>query len=379
MSARQSPRRRLFVHVGLQKTGTSYLQGVMLRNRDVLAAQGLDLVPATKRESFHLMLDVRNRYTPGRDPESVAMSLERFEADLAAAPGLRALYSQESLAACRPGQVERFLAACGDREVHVVATVRDLSRQLPSSWQQELKAGRDVSYDAYLDRLREQQREGSGSHPWIHLDPPAVLARWAAFLPPEQVHVVTVPPPGSPVTLLMERFCRVLEVDPARLEPEEKAGNTSLGRVQAEVLRRVNQQLPEELRRRNAYGDVGKRFFAVSVLGQQEGRSFGVPRAYGGWCEEVAAGQVDALSGAGYRVEGSLDDLRCPAGAFADAGGPAEEEVSAAAVTALAAILRSRMEEPTRARVAAPATGSGARAREWARRVKRAVRERLPA
>src|SRR5688500_11303527 len=101
MSPRQSPRRRLFVHVGLQKTGTSYLQGVMLRNREVLAAQGLDLVPATKRESFHLMLDVRDRYTPGRDPESVATSLERFEADLAAAPGPRALYSQESLAACR--------------------------------------------------------------------------------------------------------------------------------------------------------------------------------------------------------------------------------------------------------------------------------------
>ena len=37
--------RQVYLHLGLQKTGTSYLQGVMRRNRDLLAEQGLDLVP----------------------------------------------------------------------------------------------------------------------------------------------------------------------------------------------------------------------------------------------------------------------------------------------------------------------------------------------
>ena len=204
--------RRIFLHLGLQKTGTSYLQGVMSRNQDALAAQGLDLVPESRRESFELMLQVRGRYNPERDPASAGDALERFSAHLARAPGSRALLSQESLAASRRAQVQRLVEACGDREVHVVLTVRDLARQVPSSWQQELKAARTVGYERWLERLQEGERAGRGGHPWIQLDPPAVLARWADLLPPEQIHVLTVPPPGSPPTLLMERYCRVLGV-----------------------------------------------------------------------------------------------------------------------------------------------------------------------
>ena len=134
--------RRVFLHLGLQKTGTSYLQGVFQENVAALAGQGLDLIPANRREAFELMLVVRERFNPERDPARAAAALDRIAAELAAAPGDRALVSQESLAAARPRQVRRLLDACGDREVHVVLTVRDLARQLPSSWQQELKAGK---------------------------------------------------------------------------------------------------------------------------------------------------------------------------------------------------------------------------------------------
>src|SRR5215210_7894517 len=133
--------RRLYVHIGMQKTGTSYLQAAMLRNRTVLKEQGLDLVPPSKREAFELMLLVRDRYKPTLDPPSVADSLTRFSALLERAAGSRALISQESLQVAGPHQIRRLLDACGDREVHVIVTVRDLARQLPSSWQQLLKGG----------------------------------------------------------------------------------------------------------------------------------------------------------------------------------------------------------------------------------------------
>ena len=372
--------RRLFVHVGLQKTGTSYLQGVMLANRQALARQGLDLVPPTKQESFHLMLMVRDRYSPGRDPERVTGALDRFTTQLADAPGSRALLSQESLAAARPRQVERLLAACGDREVHIVLTVRDLARQLPSSWQQDLKAGGAAPYDRYLAQLRRLEASGSGSHPWIHLDPPQALARWSRALGPDRIHVVTVPGSGSSPTLLLERFCRVLEIDPSGLVPEEGPGNTSLGRVQAEVLQRVNAELPAELRRRNAYGDVGKRFFAVPVLGSQARRPIRVPLRFREWCEEVTERQVAALADAGYHVEGSLEELRCAPSAFAeDEGLPTDGEVAAASVTALASILRTRMEAGNRAPATMPPP-SGSRVRRAVpgvvRRLVRRVRAR---
>jgi len=335
--------RRLYLHVGLQKTGTSYLQAVMLRNAETLAAAGLDLVPATKRDSFELMLLVRDRYNPDRDPASTAGALDRLHETLRDAPGDRALLSQESLAAARPAQVRRLLEACGDREVHVVVTARDLARGIPSSWQQELKSGRTDTYRGYLRRLRRAQEQGRRSHPWIHLDPPAVLDTWAEHLPADRLHVVTVPPSGSAPTLLLERFCRVLDVDPGSLVPEQAAANTSLGRVQAEVLRRVNAELPEDLRRRQVYGDVGKRFFAAQVLGGQDGRRIRVPDELRDWCTAVTERHVDAIRTAGYDVVGDLGDLSCPDEAFTDDDRrPTEREVARAAVASLVKILELR-------------------------------------
>lgn len=337
--------RRLYVHVGLQKTGTSYLQAVMIGNAEVLAGQGLDLVPPTKAEAFQLMLQVRDRYNPDRDPAAAADALERFTSRLAEAPGDKALLSQESLAAARPAQVRRLLDACGDREVHVVVTARDLGRGIPSSWQQELKAARRETYDEYLDRLRDQQADGRGHHPWIHLDPPAVLARWARHLPADQLHLVTVPPSGSSPTLLLERFCRVLDVDPASLVPGTEAANTSLGRVQAELLRRVNAGLPDELRRRQIYGDVGKRFFAAQVLVPQDGRRIRVPEEAREWCTEVTRSQLAAIREAGYDVVGDLGDLECrPEHFSSEEQEPGEGEVAAVAVAALVRLLTLRSE-----------------------------------
>ena len=61
MPENRRPARSLYLHVGLQKTGTSYLQGAMPASRDALAEQGVDLVPPTKRGSYDLMLAVRRR------------------------------------------------------------------------------------------------------------------------------------------------------------------------------------------------------------------------------------------------------------------------------------------------------------------------------
>jgi hypothetical protein len=335
--------RRLYIHVGLQKTGTSYLQAALLRGREGLAEAGVDLVPPTKRESFELMVVVRDRYADRRDETSDANILDRFTRQLADATGSRAVYSQESLAAASPAQIERLLAACGDREVHVVVTVRDLPRALPSAWQEEIKAGSTVRLGGHLRRLRRQEREGTGRNPWIHLDAPAVLARWAEHLPADRLHVVTVPPSGSAPTLLLERFASVLGVDPDRLDPEDRPANTSLGLVQAEVLRRVNAELPEEVHRRYVYSDVVKRSFASRVLGVQQGVRILVPESYRAWCEEVTARQAAALRAAGYDVVGTLDDLACADRYFATEQQSARQrDVASASISALAALLTER-------------------------------------
>ena len=348
--------RLLYLHIGLQKTGTSYLQSIFWRNQERLEEQGLDLVPGSKRGAFHLMLRVRDRYQPELDPPEVSQALERFTTALDEATGSRAWLSQESLAACTPEQIGTLLEACRDREVHVVLTVRDLGRQLPSSWQQALQSGASMEYGAYIERLRRLMEQGATDSRRLHLDPPLVLERWAEHVPPERIHVVTVPPAGGSPTLLLERYCRVLGVDPADLESEVASANRGLGRVQSEVLRRVNADLGPDVKRRQVYGTVGKRYFAVQVLGSQDGPRIKVPERFEAWCREVSDRHIAGMAAAGYAVEGDLGDLRSASASFAtDELPPRNREVAASAIKALVVMLTERAER--RAEVVLPAPG----------------------
>lgn len=335
--------RRVYLHVGLQKTGTSYLQAVLFAAQGHLRERGLDLVPGSKREMFQVMLCVRERFDPLYDPPEAAMALARFPAQLGAAPGPVALLSEEALAASSPAGIRRLVAACADREVHLVFTVRDLARVVPSMWQQQLRSAGTVSFDDYLRAV--VAREGPTAQRFLrNQDLPRVLDRWEEEVPASRIHVVTVPPPGSPATVLLERYCSMLAVDPAPLAGYVPPGNPSLGRVEAELLRRVNAGLPAERRRRQLYGDVGKRYFSQRVLGERRSEPARLPLELAPWCREWADEMVQRLAVGGYDVVGDLDDLRPRSESFARTTEPVDDTaVAEVAVRALVTMLDERI------------------------------------
>jgi hypothetical protein len=335
---------RIFLHIGLLKTGTSYLQTVMWQNLEQLHEQGLDLVPGSKRETFHLMLKVRDRYKPEADPPEVASALDRLPAQIAAATADRVLITEESLAPATPAQIEALLGACSGREVHLILTLRDLGRQIPSAWQQTLQAGMSLTYRAYLRRLQRTEGDVNNRY-WSSKDVAAILDRWVQHVPADRIHLVPVPPPGAPPEELLHRFCRVLEVDPGPLDREVQRRNESVGRAQAEVLRRVNEALDPALQARELYGDVGKRYFAVRVLGRQRGEKIRVPQELEEWTRAVSQRFIDAIAAGGYHVEGDLSDLQPTADAFSGVGKVTHQEVASVAVSALAQMLADDMEK----------------------------------
>ena len=244
-------------------------------------------------------------------------------------------------------------------------TLRDLGRQIPSAWQQTLQSGGSLSYAAYLRRLRKLEgRPHTGL--WSSKDVAAILERWSAHVPTDRIHLVTVPPPGSPHQALLERYCRVLGIDPERLDRDVERSNESIGRVQADLLRRVNRRLEPEFRSRDVYGDIGKRFFAVRVLGPQGGEKLRVPHEHEEWCRDVSQRFVDAIVKGGYPVEGDVLDLVPTPGAFAAEPRVTQREVVDASVGALTAILTDDMRKLRARRLR---QGSG-----WVARLKSARR-----
>lgn len=359
---------RLFLHIGLQKTGTSYLQTICWASVDALREQGVELVPARKIETWWLALAVRERYNPEADPPEVATALDRFGESLRASTAPRALVSQEALASATEAQIERLLGSCVSHEVHVVITVRDLGRQLPSSWQEGLKAGGDGGLDEFVSKLRTAP---TGRRGWRNLDPSAVAARWAKLVPSDRIHIVTVPPASAPPETLLERFCSVIGVDPSRLDTDQAGrGNPGLRRPQAELLRQVNKRLPEELRGRIPYGDVGKRYFAMQILAGKPGDRIQLSAAHLDWCTTMSRGFVESLGSGGYDIVGDLDDIVSPAEIFSSGEAEVPDgELLDVATQALADVLEDRLRQRRDARHSrAASTNVVKRATRWIRR-----------
>jgi len=335
---------RIFIHVGLQKTGTSFLQGIIFQSVPQLAEQGVAVVPATKRRMFWLMLDVRGRSRPAVDPPEVAESVDHFAAALAGTDAPTALVTEESLAPATDEQIARLLGACGEREVHVVVTLRDLARQIPSAWQESLKAGASYRFDDYLDKLRRHE-DKPGHHLWRQKDVPRLLSTWSRHVPIERIHVVTVPPEGSDPALLLQRFCEVIGVESTRLDLDVVRKNEGLKHVGAEVLRRVNEELAPTHRKRDVYGDVGKRYLSTQILARQDGERIRIPERRREWTQRVSQSHIDFVRDQGFRVVGDLADLQPGEESFAAVSTePSEAEVSAVATKALAVVVGDEMD-----------------------------------
>jgi hypothetical protein len=334
--------RRVLLHVGAPKSGTTYLQEKCRLNAALLEEQGLTYPPTRSKTHFLPALDLIQRNWGG-ELERAAGAWDELVAQTQKVSG-DVLITHEILAAATPEQVQRAVASFPDDEVHVVYTARDLARQVPAEWQENLKHRAKVPFQRFLDRLMEPPRTRTAAWFWRVQGLPDVLTRWGSGLPAERVHVVTVPPKGAPHELLWERFCRVLGVDPQRDYAESEAVNSSIGIAEAAMLRRLNRRLPPAVLGRDAYVDLVRNVVVRDTLSQREDMVMAtVPPEHRDFFDDIAAQWRDWLEGSGVDVVGDIADLEpcwpeaTPDDRLPDRPGPGK--VADAAIEALAAVI----------------------------------------
>jgi hypothetical protein len=212
-----------------------------------------------------------------------------------------------------------------------------------------VKTRSTLTYEKFLDGVVNHTERGAKF--WRVQDTFDVAERWRGDLRPDRVHIVTTPPAGSAPTLLLERFCSVLDVDPATVSTDQSRRNESLGAQQVELMRRVNVALGDRLPHpRAGYNRVAKNEFANAVLAAQEGARLELPSSLDEWCAGEAQRTVDQIRSAGYDVVGDLDDLLPPVRAEALDQVLTDELVAASAVDGIAALLVQRDEDVKRIR-----------------------------
>ena len=333
--------RRVLLHVGAPKTGTSFVQDLLFTHREALAAEGL-LYPADRFDAqFLAALDLMQLPWGGLEKESRG-AWEALAEEVRAWDGV-AVISHEILGRASRVQVRHALDSLGDAEVHVIVSARDLVRQLPAEWQENVKHRRTLGYAEFLDRVRDPQRQSEiAQWFWGVQEIPDVLDRWGSTLPKARVHLVTVPPHGSPRGLLWERFAKVLGIDPTAYVPTDSRANASLGVAETALVRRLNERLNLTLPNHHYRASVRELMVHQNLSTARESPRLTVPPDVWQWAADLSRLWVTELALRGYDVVGELDDL-LPAESdqqYADPDVPDEGQVAAAGVRALAALVQ---------------------------------------
>lgn len=341
--------RRVVLHVGTPKTGTSYVQDVLFRNREPLAEAGIHY-PAERFDAHFLAaLDLMNLPWGGLEAEAIG-AWDRLAAQARSHDGTT-IISHEILAHASPTQTGRALESLGHRwdaapgeqetEVHVVVSVRDLVRQVPAEWQENVKHRATLSYGEFLAQVRDPERRSRvASWFWAVQEIPAILERWAHDLPPEHVHVVTVPPSGTAPEVLWGRFSRALGLDGVDLDLDATRANPSLGVPETALIRRINRAANDRLAPPDYRPLIRETLAHRTLAERRDSPRLALPPDAHPWFADLAQAWIAAVEEGGYDVIGDLQEL---AGAperpdYADPDDPDPSQVADAAVDAISGL-----------------------------------------
>jgi hypothetical protein len=330
---------RVVLHVGLMKSGTSFIQQVLRANRQALAERGV-LFPSPWSDQVAGVKDIIARGSRGQDPLADDGPWRTLARRCREWDGV-AVISMEFLAPRRLPKAREAVGSFGDAEVEVVLSARDLARTIPAMWQENIQNwGQGVSWDDYLDGVRadDRSRPGPGRSFWSRQDTATITRTWQKAAGRDHVTVLTVPPKGAPPELLWERFAGVVPVDSTGLKLQVRS-NPSLGLASLMVIDRVNRRLRESDRpitpgeyERSVKRVLAKRGLAGRDGEQKLGYADGVPD----WVVQRGDADIERLAALQPVVVGDLEELRCRPVSGVGPGAVSEEEQLAAAVDAVA-------------------------------------------
>lgn len=326
----------LFLHIGLPKTGTSSVQAALQSSASTLAEHGVQ-VPFGRHHRQRLAIyDLMGRRVPGDADESVAGSFDLLVSEIHAHPDPVTVISEELLSLARPASIRKLLSAFPDHDVHVVVSIRDLSRTICSSWQQQIFQGQTYTWSEFLSAVRDPAEgpTGAGVTFWLRQDPLRVLSPWRELVPDDHIHLVTVPADGQPAGLLLERFATLLAIPEKTLSLSKAPVNQSAGPTELEVLRRLNERLGTSQAHGQVVGPA-----VMSRLGDRTSGRLTLPPEELSWVQERANAMIAEIREAGFPVVGDLADLTPLAGGPADAStSPSDGELLAATERILTAL-----------------------------------------
>jgi hypothetical protein len=332
-----------FLHIGLPKAGTSYVQRALDVNADSLSARGVHLAAGSHTAQRRAVWDLIGRRIEGADDKRVAGSWHALaeESERSSAPTF--ILSDELLVHARARQVETVSRTLRGRDLHVVVTVRDLASAIRSMWQQNTLKGRVISWPDYVNAVREPDRgpPSAGVAFWLRYDLERILGVWAAAVSAERTRIVIVPAPGSQPRELFERFADATGIDTQGLRLPDRFVHSSADAVSTELVRRLNERIRKDLSELEYLQVIRRLRLSVGRGGGSQGTAC-FPEEHRGWVADRSERLISFLRNAEYQILGDPVELRPRFADPAEALTVSDAELVARAVELLDMVLRAQ-------------------------------------
>lgn len=307
---------QVFLHIGMMKTGTSYLQQVLQRNVAALERDGVLARYANGGGGIReAMLDILHSEAPTASDGGWSRLVRRARRHT----GGKVIISSELLSFVKDERAQQVVTSFAPSPVTVIITARDLVRIIPSAWQERIKHGGRLAFDRYVDGVVDENGPQRVKRAfWTRYDLGVILRRWVAAAGVDRVVLITVPGRKASPTLLWERFASVCGLTSTGYDLSLNQGsNLSLGYAQAELVRLLNQRLRGSEQWEQCQ-PVIQQVLARDLLRPDPKRSTSTDRpmlspAQHEWAAAKSRELAAEAGAVGVRVVGSLEELVPPA------------------------------------------------------------------
>lgn len=342
------------LHIGVHKTGTTAIQAAFANSRPALGQWHLRY-PGTQQAHRLVASSAMNRRlgwrvggSPAPDPEL----WQRFVTEAHAFNGVT-VCSSEFFAEASDDVAQGIVERVGADRLHVILTLRNLGRILPSAWQQILKSGYETAYEPWLRQIfAATVVEPKPQTFWNRHRHDQVVTRWANLVGKDHMTVVVVDD-GQPDEIY-SNFERLLNLPLTTLSNNRlDSPNRSMTLAEAEFLRKLNVAVGGGAGWK-PYGNqvhdaLIKGMIETRTPGQHEARmqtpQWALDRA-----AELGATYVEVIRASGVNVVGDLNLLshRLQGPDDIDPAGSSEMPIEAAITALLSALdVAGRKPEPT--------------------------------
>jgi len=316
------PDRRLIIHAGFHKSGTTALQEAFDAQSEELKSAGI-IYPNIGRKAHHRVAWALTGRSWGWSKRGGEKTSRKYWDELAkSVNGSKEetiLISSEFFSELNGDAIRTIFSEIKDRKVEVIFTVRPLVKLLSSSYQQYLKYGTKADYTTWLHSVLDNPGE-SKINPtfWMRHFHGRVVARWVDVIGASHVTVIIVD--ESRPEFLFDCINEYLGLPKGFIKAQKTGSNRSLSMEEISLLIELNKRYPSE-RDWNEYEifirDGYIRRLTDHVQPPKDGEKLPTPQWAIDKGNEVGAQNRRELVATGAKIIGdisSLDSAKVPTG-----------------------------------------------------------------